>query len=122
MMQQGRSQDVFERRVEKLGYRRRIVLHSPHFMSVPFLVAESDLITVVPLAVGRIYARLLKLRTLPVPFDVPSVELRRILACPLAWRPRQHMAAPSGREALHRSRSDQQPEFVLLVRFPLTLA
>ncbi|MEG3167949.1 LysR family transcriptional regulator [Sphingomonas sp. LB3N6] len=82
--QDGRSQDVFERRIGELGHHRRIVLHSPHFMSVPFLVAQSDMITVVPLAVARIYARLLQLKALPLPFDVPAVELKQF------WHSRAH--------------------------------
>nr|WP_314372532.1 LysR family transcriptional regulator [Sphingomonas paucimobilis] len=82
--QDGRSQEVFERRVRQLGLDRRITLHSPHFMSVPLLVARSDMITVVPQAVGRIYAHLLGLKLLALPFDVPGVELRQF------WHRRSH--------------------------------
>lgn len=82
--QEGRSQERFEKRVRDLGYRRRIVLHSPHFMSAPLLVAKSDMITVVPYAVGRIYAGLLDLTMYPLPFDVPAVELRQF------WHRRAH--------------------------------
>jgi DNA-binding transcriptional LysR family regulator len=63
--------------VGELGYRRRIALRSPHFMSVPLLIAGSDMMTVVPQAVGTIYARLLNLQLLPLPFSVPAVELKQ---------------------------------------------
>lgn len=82
--QDGRSQERFEKRVRELGLERRIALHSPHFMSVPLLVAKSDMITVVPLAVARIYARLLRLEVLPIPFDVRAVELKQF------WHRRAH--------------------------------
>lgn len=82
--QEGRSQERFERQVRELGLERRIALHSPHFMSVPLLVAGSDMMTVVPQAVGRIYARLLGLKLLPLPFAVPGVELRQF------WHRRSH--------------------------------
>lgn len=82
--QEGRSQERFERQVRELGLERRIALHSPHFMSVPLLVARSDMMTVVPQAVGRIYARLLGLKLLPLPFAVPGVELRQF------WHRRSH--------------------------------
>lgn len=82
--QEGRSQERFEKRVKELALERRIILRSPHFMSVPLLVAQSDMITVVPHAVGRIYARLLRLRMLPLPFDVPPVELKQF------WHRRAH--------------------------------
>jgi DNA-binding transcriptional LysR family regulator len=82
--QTGGSQQVFEDRVRQLGYARRIVLRSPHFMSVPFLVAQSDMLTVVPLAVGRIYAGLLRLKMLPLPFDLAAVDLKQF------WHRRAH--------------------------------
>lgn len=82
--QEGRSQERFERQVRELRLARRIALHSPHFMSVPLLVAGSDMMTVVPQAVGRIYARLLGLKLLPLPFTVPGVELRQF------WHRRAH--------------------------------
>ena len=37
--QQGRSQEIFEKRVRELKLQRRVVLHLPHFMSVPQLIA-----------------------------------------------------------------------------------
>lgn len=40
--QRGRSQELFEARLREMGLSRRIQLQSPHFMSVPLLVAGSD--------------------------------------------------------------------------------
>ncbi|HEX7954820.1 MAG TPA: LysR substrate-binding domain-containing protein, partial [Burkholderiales bacterium] len=82
--QEGGSQALFERKLQELGYRRRIVLRSPHFMSVPLLLSQSNLIATVPLAVGRIYAKLANLRVLPVPFEVPTVYLKQ------CWHRRGH--------------------------------
>lgn len=84
VVQEGQSQEVLERRINELGIKRHIVLHSPHFMSVPLLVARSDMITSVPLAVGRIYADMLGLKLLPLPFDVPPVGLKQF------WHRRAH--------------------------------
>ena len=67
VVQEGQSQEVLESRIRELGIKRRLILHSPHFMSVPLLIARSDMITTVPLAVGRIYARMLGLKLLPLP-------------------------------------------------------
>lgn len=82
--QPGRSQERFENRIRELGYQRRIVLQTPHFMIVPLLVAQSDMISVVPRAVGTIYARLLNLTLLELPFEVSGVELRQF------WHRRAH--------------------------------
>ena len=77
VVHEGRSQELFERRMQQLGLSRRVSLRSPHFMSVPFLVARSELITVVPQAVGRLYASLLPLQLLAPPLDIPPIELHQ---------------------------------------------
>lgn len=84
VMQPGRSQERFENRVRDLGLKRRIALQSPHFMSVPLLVAQSDMITVVPRSVGTIFTHLLRLKILPLPFHVEPVELKQF------WHRRAH--------------------------------
>ncbi|HEX7819786.1 MAG TPA: LysR family transcriptional regulator [Sphingobium sp.] len=75
--QDGRSQEIFERRLKDLGYHRKVVLRSPHFMSVPLLISHSDLITTVPRAVARIYTRLTHLKMMELPFESPTVELKQ---------------------------------------------
>ncbi len=44
---EGRSQEIFERYLEKRRIRRKIALRTSHLMSLPMIVARSDL--VVPL-------------------------------------------------------------------------
>lgn len=56
--------------------RRREVLRVLHFTSVPAIVARSDLLAVLPLRVARIFAQTHRLRTLPLPFDIPRFEVR----------------------------------------------
>jgi len=82
--QDGRSQEVFERRLASLGLERRVVVRSPHFMSVPLLIAHSDMIATVPLAVARIYTRLVGVKMLALPFSTPAVELKQF------WHRRSH--------------------------------
>jgi DNA-binding transcriptional LysR family regulator len=82
--QEGRSQEVFERHLASLGIERRIVLRSPHFMSVPLLIARSDVIATVPLAVARIYTQIIGLKMLALPFRSPSVDLKQF------WHRRSH--------------------------------
>lgn len=82
--QKGRSQEIAERRMARMGIERRIVLRSPHFMSIPLLVASSDVISVVPLAVGRAYARIAPLKLVEPPFSIPVIELKQF------WHRRLH--------------------------------
>jgi DNA-binding transcriptional LysR family regulator len=82
--QEGRSQEIAERRMAELGLVRRIALRSPHFMSVPHLVATTDLISIVPRAVGRAFLRGGRLKLLDPPFDIPKIELKQY------WHRRVH--------------------------------
>ncbi|MFT4116693.1 LysR family transcriptional regulator [Bradyrhizobium sp.] len=74
--QQGRSQEIFERRVRDLKLQRRVVLHLPHFMSVPQLIATSDMISTVPFSLGAWYANA-GLKLLPPPVSIPLIELKQ---------------------------------------------
>jgi DNA-binding transcriptional LysR family regulator len=82
--QKGRSQELVETRMQQLGLSRRIQLQSPHFMSVPLLVAGSDLISTVPHAVGAIFATMAPLKLLAPPFETPLINLQQF------WHRRVH--------------------------------
>lgn len=75
--QSGRSQELFEAQLMGMGLARRIALRSPHFMSVPLLVAGSDLISTVPKAVGAIFARMAPLRLIDPPFGAPLINIQQ---------------------------------------------
>ncbi|WJT00758.1 LysR family transcriptional regulator [Novosphingobium humi] len=75
--QSGRSQELFEAQLERMGLRRRVALQSPHFMSVPLLVAGSDLISTVPKAVGALFARMAPLVLVDPPFEAPLINIQQ---------------------------------------------
>jgi DNA-binding transcriptional LysR family regulator len=81
---EGRSQEIFERRMSELNLERRIALRSPHITTVPLLVATSDLITVVPRAVGDLYARFACLKLVDPPISIPPIEIKQF------WHRRVH--------------------------------
>lgn len=66
------------------GYTRKIAVQSPHFSSLPFIVAGTNLIATVPERMARQFARRLKLQVLPVPLDLPAFRLT------LLWHQRHH--------------------------------
>lgn len=74
---EGRSQEVLEAYLQEQGIERRVVLNVPHFMSIPPVIAKSDLIVTVPLAVGTSFAELAPLKLLKPPFNLPRFELRQ---------------------------------------------
>ena len=74
---EGRSQEILERFLLKRGIRRREVLQTPHFMSIPHIIARSDLVATVPVTVGTSFARFMEVRMILPPFEMPKVELRQ---------------------------------------------
>lgn len=77
VMQDGRSQEIAERRMAEMKLPRRIALLSPHFMSVPHIVATTEYISIVPRAVGRAFLRTGTLKLIEPPFTIPAIELRQ---------------------------------------------
>lgn len=57
------------------GLARDLAVLAPHFASVPFLVAESDLIATLPRRLASRFSRALKLQILPIPFTLPPFRL-----------------------------------------------
>jgi DNA-binding transcriptional LysR family regulator len=74
---EGRSQEVFEEYLRKQGIQRRVVLHIPHCMSIPPVIAKSDLVVTVPRAVGVAFEGLAPLRLLRPPFALPRIPLKQ---------------------------------------------
>ena len=77
VLQEGRSQELFERRMQELGLRRKVIIQSPHFMTIPQIVAYTDIITTVPLAVAKAYAKLAPLRWVAPPLMLPPIEIKQ---------------------------------------------
>lgn len=55
---EGRSHELFEKLLERRKIRRKIALHTPHFLSIPVIVSRSDLMATVPHALALYFARL----------------------------------------------------------------
>ncbi|WP_432787982.1 LysR family transcriptional regulator [Novosphingobium rhizosphaerae] len=84
VLHEGRSQEIFERRMAELGLARRVLIQSPHFMSVPLIVANSDIITTVPMGVARAYSQMAGLRWVLPPLDLPRIPIKQF------WHRRVH--------------------------------
>lgn len=70
-------QESFETASVDLDLKRRIRLQIPHFMSVPRLVAASDMISVVPLSLAARFAGVYGLRILEPPMALPRILLKQ---------------------------------------------
>jgi DNA-binding transcriptional LysR family regulator len=75
--EQGRSQEVLERFFTRRRIRRKVAVVTSHFLSVPFVVARSDLVATVPYAVATQFASMSpRLAVALPPYDITGFDLR----------------------------------------------
>jgi len=75
---EGRSQEIFEAYLQAHGLTRRVAVYTPHFLSIPRLIAQSDMVVTVPHAIGIEYGTPVHgLKVLQPPFPSPRIELRQ---------------------------------------------
>jgi len=72
---------VIDEKLAELGLERRLKLIVPHFLSAPLIVAETDMILSLPYHLAVQFRKLVALRILPVPLDLPNYDLAMI------WHP-----------------------------------
>jgi DNA-binding transcriptional LysR family regulator len=73
----GRTHEMFERFLRAKKIHRRVVLETPHFLSIPPMISQSDLIVTVPHAVGVFVKNMhLNLRTAQPPMRTPKIDLK----------------------------------------------
>ena len=81
---EGRSHDLFERALQQRGLVRRIRLEIPHFLSLPTIIAQSDLVATVPRDIGLAFAKQANLRALEPPVRTPPFDVKQY------WHRRAH--------------------------------
>ncbi len=64
--------------------RRRLVVQAPHFVTVPYIVAASDLVATLPERLALAFRRHLPLSVFNLPLPLPTFTLR------LVWHQRTH--------------------------------
>jgi DNA-binding transcriptional LysR family regulator len=87
---QGTGHGIVETMLERAGIEPEVVLKLPHFLAVPMVIAETDLVVTVPQRVGEIFARILPVRLLPHPLKIPPFQVNQY------WHRRYH-ADPANR-------------------------
>src|SRR5712671_6444759 len=76
--QKGRIQYVVEVGLAAKGLHRRIGLQISHFVSIPFIVAGSDLVATIPRPLAIQFAAICDLRVLDPPFPIPTIEIKQL--------------------------------------------
>jgi DNA-binding transcriptional LysR family regulator len=63
------------------------VLHSTQFLSIPMIIASTDLVVLVPEPVGEMFSRFMDLQVLPAPLPIPAFDIKQY------WHRTQHADA-----------------------------
>ena len=72
-----RTMEMYERYIQAQGIQRRIGLQMSHYMSVPGLVEESDLVVVLPRTIAERFAESWRLKVLVPPVGIPQYDLKQ---------------------------------------------
>lgn len=84
MMSKDDSPGLVDEALARVGHQRRVVLSTPYFVPIPFIVAGSDLVATIPRALAVTAATRAPLRLLVPPVPLPTF---RIMA---TWHERSH--------------------------------
>jgi len=76
--QQSDSPGSVDRALEKLGKKRRVAVRVSHFLMVPVLIAETDLVAALSRRAAEPFASALGLRLLPPPLPLPRARIRQV--------------------------------------------
>jgi DNA-binding transcriptional LysR family regulator len=87
---EGRSQEIVAQYLAQHGIRTRELLRSPHFLSIPMVIASTDLVVTLPQPIGEVFARIVDLQVLQPPYPIPSFDIKQY------WHRSQH-ADPGNR-------------------------
>lgn len=80
----GRPEDAYDRVIDDYGINRKVFLTTPHFLVVPLLIENTDLIATVPRELGTVFSRYKCIKVFPTPIELPRFDLRQ------HWHPRFH--------------------------------
>ncbi|HEY0254894.1 MAG TPA: LysR family transcriptional regulator [Kofleriaceae bacterium] len=67
-----------------IGKTRRIAMVVPHFLVVPYVIAETDLVATLAHRIAKLFATSLDLVAVPPPLEIPRFQMA------LAWHERNH--------------------------------
>ncbi|MGU7779131.1 LysR family transcriptional regulator [Burkholderia sp. PU8-34] len=81
---EGRRQEIVEQFLKGHGIQRRVLLHTPHFLSIPMTIAMTDLVVTVSSDVAEIFARIADLALLEPPYRLPHFDVKQ------HWHRSQH--------------------------------
>ncbi|WP_150768536.1 LysR family transcriptional regulator [Pseudomonas fluorescens] len=117
----GNAADETDHVLHALGRQRKVVLTVPQFSALPGLLAQSDMLAIVPDYVAKAMASVAGMRVEPAPLQLPAHELSmvwraaahndpgqrwlRARCCTLLCEPIELQVVPKSRPALHNDQA-----------------
>jgi DNA-binding transcriptional LysR family regulator len=80
----GTAHWIYDKALEDQGIKRRIALRVPSFLGLSQIVANTELLVLVPIHLGKILAREGNVKILPAPIRLPSYPVKQF------WHKRYH--------------------------------
>jgi DNA-binding transcriptional LysR family regulator len=80
----GTGHDVVERVLAEKGLKRRVALHVTHFLAIPLIVANTDLIVTIPAMLAESYLPAGNIKLLAPPVKLPVYSIKQY------WHERFH--------------------------------
>lgn len=74
----GDFRGVFEEKFSESQYRRNIVMTTPHFSALPYIIKDTTMVTTIPEYLAQHFARTFDLATIATPFAAESFALEMI--------------------------------------------
>jgi DNA-binding transcriptional LysR family regulator len=74
---EGRSRQIIEQYLKEHGIHRRELLRSRHFLSIPMVIASTDLVVTVPTSIGELFRQIADLQILQPPFPIPFIDVKQ---------------------------------------------
>lgn len=81
---EGNHPQLYEPVLRQMGIQRRVVVELANFSGTPTLIAQSDLIAIVPATLAQVYCEGGRLRAYPSPVALPNCEVKQF------WHRRVH--------------------------------
>jgi len=70
-----RTTPVVDRALAAVGLKRRIAAQAPHFLSMPLIVQNTNLLCTLPKRMAHVYADVFRLKILKTPVDLPAFPI-----------------------------------------------
>lgn len=72
-----RSQELVDKYLDRRNIHRQVKMRTTHYLTLPVIVAGSDLVATVPTAVGRVFERLGQIELVEPPYPIPRFPIQQ---------------------------------------------